>query len=189
VIDAQVEVGVTLPVPAPWRQYLSTLRTSVGDLQGAAVPAHATLVPATLVAIRDLGDFARHIVKVAEATEPFRVRLEGAATFRPVSAVVYVPLVEGALACSVLAELLRSGPVPVPLTYEYEPHVTAAHDISEAGLDRAERYLRDFTAEFTATEVLISVRSGTDPAEAWAPAHVVKLGAPSRSHPEMTPCT
>ena len=177
--DDLLEVGVTLPVPPPWRRLLALLRTSVGDPLGAQIDPHITLVPSTLIADADLLDLAHHVDKVAAETHPFRIRLAGAGTFRPATAVVFAALVAGAAECAALAALLRSGPVAVPLERPFHPHVTAAHDIGEAGLDRAARYLDGFTAEFTATGILLSARASTGPAAPWIPVRLAGLGQPT----------
>jgi 2'-5' RNA ligase len=165
----ELEIGVTIPIPAPWRRLLALLRTSVGDPLGAQVDPHVTLLPPTRIADADLLDVARHVAKVAAETPAFRIGLAGSGTFRPVTEVVYVPLVEGAPGCAALAALLRSGPIEVPLEHPYSPHVTAAHNIGESGLNRAARYLDGFTAAFTATEILLSARPTGNPTAAWTP--------------------
>jgi len=177
-----LEVGVTLPVPAPWRRMLALLRTSVGDPLGGVVDPHITLIPPTRIAGADLLDFAHHVDKVAAATSPFRVCLAGAGSFRPVSDVVFAPVAAGADECAGLAALLRSGPVEVSLDHPFHPHVTAAQNVGASGLDRATRYLRDFTAEYTATQLLLSARTADNPAAPWIPVFLACLSRPT--HPE-----
>ena len=65
------------------------------------------------------------------------MRLRGTDTFRPLSPVVYVHLVEGADVCDELQERVRSGPVVRDLQFPYHPHVTVAHGIPEEAMDRA----------------------------------------------------
>jgi 2'-5' RNA ligase len=174
-----LDVGVILLVEEELRRMLALLRTSVGDPLGKVIDPHVTLVPPTRIEGRDLADFTRYVVDIASATPTFQVRLKGAKTFRPVTDVVYAPLVEGAAECTALAAALRGGPITVPLDYEYEPHVTVAHGIGDAGLDRAARYLAELDAVFPATEILVSARAAGGPAEHWTPVYRTRLGRPS----------
>lgn len=177
-LATDLDIGVTLPVPAPWARLLATLRTRVGDKLGALTDPHITLLPATRISSADLADFAPHFVKAALATSPFRIGLTGVASFRPVADVVYVPVTAGADECATLADLLRSGPVEVPMKHPYQAHVTVAQNVGPAALKRAERALKGFSAEFTASGIVLSVRTGGEDAP-WAPVYRVGLGLES----------
>jgi 2'-5' RNA ligase len=100
------------------------------------------VVPAALPAFRD------HLARVAAAGRLFPMRLEGTDTFRPLSPVVYVDLVAGALECAELQEQVRRGPVDRELQFPYHPHVTVAHGIADEAMDRAQRELADFAASW-----------------------------------------
>ncbi|MDN5667206.1 MAG: 2'-5' RNA ligase family protein, partial [Renibacterium salmoninarum] len=45
--------------------------------------------------------------------------------------------------------LLQRGPLARDLPFPFHPHVTVAHDISELGMDEAQRRLSSYQAEFT----------------------------------------
>jgi 2'-5' RNA ligase len=77
------------------------------------------------------------------------MHLRGTASFRPVSPVVFVPLVEGIADCERVEERIRSGPLRRELRFPYHPHVTVAHDLDEQGLDRASAALKDYEARFS----------------------------------------
>lgn len=64
-----------------------------------------------------------------------------------------VQVVEGAAACSWLQKRVRdaSGPVPRELQFPYHPHVTVAHGIEEAAMDRAYEELSDYEAQWPCT--------------------------------------
>ena len=81
-----------------------------------------------------------HLTEVAAAGRPFTMRLSGTDTFRPLSPVVFVRVVEGAEACMWLQQRVRDpeGPVARELQFPYHPHVTVAHGIDEAAMDRAQ---------------------------------------------------
>ena len=63
--------------------------------------------------------------------------LSGTGTFRPVSPVVFVQVSRGIAHCEALERAVRSGPVERTLDFPYHPHVTVAHHLDEAALDRA----------------------------------------------------
>ena len=76
------------------------------------------------------------------------MHLRGTGTFRPISPVVFVSLVEGISQCEQLADAVRSGPLALDLAFPYHPHVTIAHHLSDELLDRAFEELADFDCEF-----------------------------------------
>ena len=89
------------------------------------------------------------------------MRLSGTGTFRPLSPVVFVQVVEGAEACTWLQKQVRdaSGPVARELQFPYHPHVTVAHGIAEEAMDRAFEELADYEAEL-ALHRLRALRAG-----------------------------
>nr|WP_202447527.1 2'-5' RNA ligase family protein [Streptomyces sp. SID5468] len=128
---------------------LQRCRAGFGDPAAHAIPSHITLLPPTEVTPAELPAFREHLAKVAEAGRPFRLRLDGTGTFRPLSPVVFVRLTRGTAECTRLQELVRSGPVARDLQFPYHPHVTIAHGTPEEAMDRAERELARFRAEWT----------------------------------------
>jgi 2'-5' RNA ligase len=143
-------VGVTIELPEPYCSELAEWRERLGDPSATKIPPHITLLPPTALDGDLLENFARHLAGVAAAHEPFRVRLAGSDTFRPVSPVVFVAVAEGAPGCARVQDDVRSGPVHRELTFPYHPHVTVAHDLPEPALDAALAALGDYEAEFHA---------------------------------------
>lgn len=143
-------VGVTIELPEPYRTELTSWRKQLGDPSAAKNPPHITLLPPTPLEDDVIAKFSEHLVSVASAHEPFKVRLSGSGTFRPVSPVVFVVLAEGAAGCTSVEADVRSGPVARDLRFPYHPHVTVAHDLPEPQLERALVALRDYQAEFDA---------------------------------------
>jgi 2'-5' RNA ligase len=143
-------IGVSIAVPEPYGSLLQKRRAGFGDPLAHSIATHVTLLPPTEVDETVLPAFREHLVRVAAAGRLFRMRLDGTATFRPLSPVVYVELCEGAVECTELQERVRSGPVERELQFPYHPHVTIAHCISEEAMDLAQRELADFTASWTA---------------------------------------
>jgi 2'-5' RNA ligase len=143
-------IGVALAIPEPWGSELQRYRASVGDHTATMIPTHITLVPPTEVADGGLAAVEQHLADVAAGARAFRVHLRGTGTFRPVSPVVFVTIVEGIAGCEQLARAVRSGPLAVDLQFPYHPHVTVAHHLDDDALDRAFAELAEFECMFPA---------------------------------------
>ncbi len=141
-------IGVAVAIPEPHASYLTGLRERFGDSLARSIPSHVTLLPPTTVDAALLPEIDAHLGAVAQASASFRMVLRGSGTFRPVSPVVFVALVEGISGCERLENAVRSGVLWRPLHFNYHPHVTVAHDLSEEALDEAASELTEFTAEF-----------------------------------------
>jgi 2'-5' RNA ligase len=142
-------IGVSLAVPEPWGSRLQEFRVANGDVQGASIPTHITLVPPVEVDPARLDEVEDHLETVAAGFPSYRVHLRGSGTFRPVSPVVFVNLVEGISLTEQLATACRSGPLTRELEFPYHPHVTVAHLPDEVMLDRAFEELGSFDCAFT----------------------------------------
>ncbi|MEW2519688.1 2'-5' RNA ligase family protein [Actinacidiphila alni] len=153
-------IGVSIAVPEPYGRLLQERRAGFGDPAAYAIPTHVTLLPPTEVDCGDLPALRRHLAQVAADGRPFPMRLHGTDTFRPLSAVVYVRLTEGAADCGRLQEQVRSGPVSRELQFPYHPHVTVAHDIAEPAMDRAQAELASFSAAWTALSFALYEQGG-----------------------------
>ena len=108
-----VMIGVSIAVPEPHGSLLQERRAGFGDPAASGIPTHVTLLPPTEVDDGELPAVEAHLAGVASAGRPFRMRLSGTGTFRPLSPVVFVQVVEGAEACARLQQQVRdsSGPV------------------------------------------------------------------------------
>jgi 2'-5' RNA ligase len=142
------DIGVALELPEPVSTELQAWRERFGDPNAALIPPHVTLLPPTSVASGDLEAAEEHLRQVASFERPFTLRLMGTGSFRPRSAVAFVQVVEGADACARLERRVRHGPLAAPVAYPYHPHVTVAHDLPDDALDRAEKALAAYVAEF-----------------------------------------
>lgn len=158
-----VTIGVSIAVPEPHGSRLQRLRTGFGDAIAHGIPTHVTLLPPTEVDEGDLAAIETHLGEVAVTGRPFCMRLLGTGTFRPLSPVVFVRIVEGAEICTRLQERIRdaSGPVARELRFPYHPHVTVAHGIEEAAMDRALEELADYEARWPCTGFAL-YEQGTD---------------------------
>lgn len=155
--STRARIGVAVPVPAPWGAELEGWRTSFGDPQAHAIPAHITLLPPTEVEHADLAGIEEHLAAAAAGIEPFPVHLRGTGTFRPVSPVVFVALASGISGCERLEGEVRRGPLGRELEFPYHPHVTVAHDLPDDVLDEAYEALAGFSAHFACEEFCLYV--------------------------------
>ncbi|MEU1533322.1 2'-5' RNA ligase family protein [Streptomyces fagopyri] len=148
-----VTIGVSIAVPEPHGSLLQERRAGFGDPAACGIPTHVTLLPPTEVDASALPAVEAHLLEVAAAGRPFPMRLCGTGTFRPLSPVVYVRVAEGAEACTWLQKQVRdtSGPVARELHFPYHPHVTVAHAIDEAAMDRAYEELASYEAQWPCT--------------------------------------
>ncbi|CAN5481758.1 2'-5' RNA ligase family protein [soil metagenome] len=140
-------IGVAVAIPEPWASELQDYRAGVGDATATMIPTHITLVPPTEVD-GELEDIESHLADAAAEVGTFEVHLRGTGTFRPVSPVVFVTLVEGISQCEQLADAVRRGPLDVDLAFPYHPHVTVAHHLDDGRLDQAFDELAGFECEF-----------------------------------------
>ncbi len=143
-------IGVAIALPEPWATQLQEYRTALGDDTATLIPTHITLVPPVELSDDIIDRAESHLADVAAATDGFCIHLRGTGTFRPVSPVVFVSLVEGISQCETLAQRVRSGPLDVQLQSPYHPHVTIAHHLPEPTLDRAFEELASFDCTFDA---------------------------------------
>ena len=141
-------IGVAVAIPEPYGSQLQAIRERLGDTQAQGIPTHVTLLPPTTVDGSLLPEIDEHLSAVATAQVPYVMALHGTGTFRPVSPVVFVTLVEGISACERLEIGVRSGVLWRPLHFNYHPHVTIAHDVRDEALDRAFHELRDYEIRF-----------------------------------------
>ncbi len=158
-------IGVAIAIPEPWATELQDYRKHIGDATASLIPTHITLVPPTEVG-DDLAGIEGHLAGAAAGLRAFRVHLRGTGTFRPVSPVVFVTLVEGISQCEQLADAVRRGPLDVELKFPYHPHVTVAHDLGEGALDQAFEELAAFECEFRVDEFHLYVH---DVERGWQP--------------------
>ncbi|MEU9382750.1 2'-5' RNA ligase family protein [Streptomyces sp. NPDC048279] len=148
-----VTIGVSIAVPEPHGSLLQERRAGFGDAAAHGIPTHVTLLPPTEIPDGSLAAVQAHLSEVAAAGRPFPMRLCGTGTFRPLSPVVYVRVVQGADECAWLQQRVRdaSGPLDRELQFPYHPHVTVAHGIDEAAMDRAFAELAEYEAAWPCT--------------------------------------
>lgn len=166
-------IGVSVAVPDPWGAELQDYRVRLGDPTAAAIPTHITLLPPIDVDEVLLPSIGDHLEAVAGVTPPFAVHLRGTGSFRPVSPVVFVNVVEGISSSEMLASAVRKGPLAIDAQFPYHPHVTVAHHLPDALLDRAFEELGSFDCRFTVGQ--ISLYEHHDD-QGWTPVREFRLG-------------
>ena len=141
-------IGILLAIPEPYGGELRARRAAYGDPQASVVPTHVTLLPPTEVDAEAVPAIERHLAAIAGRGRPFKMRLSGTGTFRPVSQVVFVRVAQGLLECVELEAQVRAGVLDRGLQFPYHPHVTIAHDLGDAALDTAQADLAHYSAQF-----------------------------------------
>jgi 2'-5' RNA ligase len=106
---ARRDIGVAIGLPEPYTSELQGWRERLGDPNAADIPPHVTLLPPTELRTDDLVEVEEHLQAVAQRHAPFTMHLRGSGTFRPISPVVFVPLVQGIGECERLEAHVRSG--------------------------------------------------------------------------------
>lgn len=178
--DRDVTVGVAIPVPRPWRKTLDDARVASGDPFGGVVPAHLTLLGPTVIGADSLGPLEAHLEDLAANMRPFELHLRGTGSFRPVTEVVFVAVVDGIAVCEQLEAAIRSGPIRArEPRFPYHPHVTVAQDVGREALDRTFGALADFEAKFKVDSfTLYTHGTADDPAgtaSPWTPKRALRF--------------
>lgn len=176
--------GVAVGLPEPYTSELQTWRERLGDPNAAGIPPHVTLLPPTALPDPALPEVERHLRDVAAAGRAFEVHLSGSHSFRPLSPVVFVPLAAGGEQCGLLQHAVRSGPLSGELAFPYHPHVTVAHDLDDAALDRAHAALAEYEARFTVWGFTLFEQ---DRRGVWCPQRDFGFGSGALPHPVEPP--
>ncbi|MBD8078105.1 2'-5' RNA ligase family protein [Cellulosimicrobium arenosum] len=169
---SQVRIGIAIEVPEPYATELQAARARSGDPLAADIPPHVTLLGPTVLDPGELESAAAHLGSVAAGVAPFGIHLRGTATFRPVSPVVFVQVVEGLAECEHLESAVRTGPLAQDLRFNYHPHVTVAHEVDDEALDRAFVEMATYEARFEVTHLSL-YEHGDD--GVWRPEQVFRL--------------
>lgn len=168
-----VTIGVALAIPDPCGSFVKNARELYGDPQARAIPTHITLLPPAVVSPTMLSGIDAHLLAAASQVNPFTVSINGSATFRPVSPVVFLAVREGISSCEMLERLVRTGPLLRRRNFPYHPHITLVHEVDEATMDRAYADFADYRFTFTATEFTLYQR---DDQRVWHPVQDYRLG-------------
>jgi 2'-5' RNA ligase len=141
-------IGVSIAIPAPFAGELQRLRASFGDPSAESIPTHVTLLPPTEIEDDEVPEIHEHLERVAASQQPFTMRLRSTGTFRPVSPVVFVQVAGGISECERIEQDIRTGPLKRDVRFYYHPHVTVAHHVDDAAMDRAFNELASYECSF-----------------------------------------
>lgn len=166
-------VGVAIAIPEPLGSQLRQKRAAFGDPMAETVPSHITLMPPMEANAASLDDVCGTLQSVASGLRPFPMTLRGTGTFRPVSPVVFIAVGQGISDTEILAQRLRASlGFPAP-DFPFHPHVTIAHNLDDAVLDRAFDELGDFECSFQVDAFHLYVHEDED---GWTPRREFLLG-------------
>ena len=144
-----IVIGVSIAIPAPFAGELQRLRASFGDPAAELIPTHVTLLsPTEITDDDDLPEIHEHLERVATDQQPFTMQLRSTGTFRPISPVVFVQVADGISECERLEQAIRTGPLKRDVRFYYHPHVTIAHHVQDAAMDRAFNELASYECSF-----------------------------------------
>ncbi|AWB93267.1 2'-5' RNA ligase family protein [Aeromicrobium chenweiae] len=166
-------IGVAIPVPDPYGTQLREKRADFGDPMAETVPSHVTLIPPTEVADDQLDGVCAALERASATLPPFPMRLRGTGTFRPVSPVVFVAVSQGISYTEMLAKCVRKALHSPDPEFPFHPHVTVAHNLDDASLDRAYDELNDFECRFTVSEFALYHH---EDGSGWVPQRSFPLG-------------
>jgi 2'-5' RNA ligase len=163
---ARRRLGVALLVPPPVATEIDGLRRALGDGSLGRIPAHLTLVPPVNVREDALPDALAVLRAAARASGPLDLRIGPAATFDPVTPVVYLAVGGAVDALRALRERVFLPPLARDLTHPFVPHVTVADEMDPARIPVAVAALGDFVVDVRFGAVhLLEERRG----HAWEP--------------------
>ncbi|MEO6603989.1 MAG: 2'-5' RNA ligase family protein [Aeromicrobium sp.] len=170
-------IGVAIPVPEPYGSLLRKKRAEFGDPMARTVPSHVTLVPPTEVSEGELDEVCGALERASASLPPFPMRLRGTATFRPVSPVVFIAVSQGISYTEMLAKSVRKALKVAEPEFPFHPHVTIAHNLDDASLDRAYDELSGFECQFTVNGFALYQH---DDVNGWTPQRTFDLGPEPR---------
>lgn len=171
-------IGVSIAVPSPFAGELQRLRASFGDPSARSIPTHVTLLSPTEIADAEGLEIQEHLQTVADAQQPFTMLLRSTGTFRPISPVVFVQVAGGISACERIEQAIRTGPLKRDVQFYYHPHVTVAHQVDDAEMDRAFNELASYECSFE-VRAFDLFEHGND--LVWRPVRTFEFGAGAKN--------
>jgi 2'-5' RNA ligase len=160
------QLGVVLMIPPPVATEVDGLRRALGDGALARIAPHVTLVAPVGVPGDRMTDVVEVLRDAAKATPPLDLRIGPAATFHPVTPVVYLSVAGDVDPVTALRERVLRPPLVRPSTHPFVPHVTVADEMDEARIPAALAALADFVVDVR-IESLHLLERGRD--RVWRP--------------------
>ena len=134
-------------MPDPVATEVDGLRRALGDGARGRIPAHLTLASPVNVPEDDVPGALSVLRQAAMATGPIDLRLGPAATFSPVTPVVYLRVGGDVASVGELRGRVFRPPFERELTHRFVPHVTVADDMDPARIPAAIEALADFVVD------------------------------------------
>lgn len=138
-----------------------------------SVPSHVTLMPPMQLERDDLDGVCEILAETARSLPSFPMSLHGTGTFRPVSPVVFIAVSQGISYTEMLAKAIRASLGADEPEFPFHPHVTVAHNLDDAALDRAYEDLSGFVCDFRVESFHLYLHSDAD---GWCPKREFRLG-------------
>jgi 2'-5' RNA ligase len=159
-------LGVALLVPGPAAAEVDGLRRALGDGALGRIPAHLTLVPPVNVPLERVPDALAVLRAAVAESPPLRLRLGPAATFHPVTPVVYLAVAGDVDRLVALRDRVFRAPLQRELTHPFVPHVTLADDMAPERIPAAVAALADACLDVTIDRLHL-LRE--EPGRVWRP--------------------
>jgi len=80
--------GVVIEIPEPFAEVLRATRAVAGDPEAHTNPPHVTVIVPVSIDPDEMVAVEGHLAEALRDVGPFRMRLRGSGTFRPVTPVV-----------------------------------------------------------------------------------------------------
>jgi 2'-5' RNA ligase/GNAT superfamily N-acetyltransferase len=152
------------------------LRRALGDGSLGRIPPHVTLVPPVNVPGDRLASAVDLLLAAGAAAAPFRLTLGPAATFHPVTPVVYLAVAGDLDALAGLRDRVFAPPLTRSLTHPFVPHATLADEVAPDRIAAAVAALGDMAAEVAVDRVHL-LREG--PGRRWTPVADASFAPPA----------
>jgi 2'-5' RNA ligase/GNAT superfamily N-acetyltransferase len=146
-------LGVALLLSGGIGAEVDGLRRALGDGSLGRIPPHVTLVPPVNVPGDRLAAAVDLLLVAGAATAPFRLTLGPAATFHPVTPVVYLAVGGDLDALAGLRDRVFAPPLIRSLTHPFVPHATLADEVAPDRIAAAVVALAGMATEVTVDRV------------------------------------
>jgi 2'-5' RNA ligase len=166
-------LGVVLLIPDPVDIDIKALQRAVGGR--ARVAPHVTLVPPVNVRADRVDDALAVVRTAAAAVRPIHLRLGPAATFWPVTPVLYLAVSGELDRLGGLRDAVFVDPLAHLLDHGFVPHVTLGESLGDVDLPALAAALDSYQQEITVERVTV-LEEGAD--RHWVPLADAPLGGP-----------
>ena len=147
-------LAVALLLPESLALEVDGLRRALGGDRERVAP-HITLVPPVNVREESVVDALAVLRAAASTVDPFDLDIGPAATFHPISPVLYLAVRGDLDALDALRAALFSPPLEREVEHAFVPHVTMAEDLDPERIHAARTALADYDARLPVRSVTL----------------------------------